>query len=258
MPTYPLTTDPWLPPLRVDWTQNHYQGRGGRKITLLVAHDEEGFLRSSEALFDLASSHVSAHYIVSADGSDIVQQVRDEDAAWHACAFNLCSIGIEKDGFASKGYPAVEEITVARLFAHLAYKWQIPIVYSDGNVPGITTHWKLGRRGGGHSDPEPNDAYGVGFVALTKQEFDAGRFPKVYVPDGGHAPVTPINTLSTTMGVQHALQALGFDIKVDGILGPQTERIVTEVQIMMDVPTRPRGAIDDLTRAAIAKALSGG
>lgn len=257
--TYPLNGAPWLPLFRWDPSPNHYVGRGGREITVLVAHDEEGFEASSEALFDLASSHVSAHYIVKADGSDIVQQVRDGDAAWHACAFNLWSIGVEKDGFASKGYSDVEEITTARLFAHLADKWKIPIVYCDGNSPGITTHWKLGRKGGGHTDPEPNDEYAVKFVALVKQEHDAGRFPKEYYPAPPASQLaTPTNTLATTAGVQHALQALGFDIKVDGILGPATERIVTEVQIMMNIPTRPRGTIDDATRAGIVRALSGG
>lgn len=255
---YPLNGAPWLPPLRRDPSPNHYKGRGGRKITLLVAHDEEGFIRSSEALFDLPSSHVSAHYIVAAAGDDIVQQVSDEDAAWHACSFNLWSIGVEKDGFASKGYSDVEEITTARLFAHLADKWSIPIVYSDGNSPGITTHWKLGRTGGGHTDPEPNDAYGAQFVALVKQEHDAGRFPKTYDPVTARQAVASTNTLATTAGVQHALQALGFDIKVDGILGQATERIVTEIQIMMNIPTRPRGTIDDATRAGIVRALSGG
>ncbi len=257
--TYPLAAPPWLPPLRWDASPNHYQGRGGRKITLLVAHDEEGFLRSSEALFDLPSSHVSAHYIVSADGSDIVQMVKDEDAAWHACAFNLQSIGVEKDGFASKGYSDVEEITTARLFAHLADKWDVPIVYSKGGLTsGITSHWSLGRAGGGHSDPEPSDAYIQKFIGLVKQEYDAGRYPKIYLAGRPPLQPQPTNSLQTTWGVQHALSALGFNIAVDGILGPATERIVTEVQIMMNIPTRPRGTIDDATRAGIVKALSGG
>ena len=259
MTDYPLTVAPWLPPLRWDPSQNIYHGRGGHKITLLVAHDEEGFERASEALFAMQSSHVSAHYLVKADGSDIVQMVRDEDTAWHACQFNLYSLGVEKDGFASKGYSDVEEITAARLFAHLADKWNIPIVVSDGYSPGITSHWKLGKAGGGHSDPEPSDDYLAKFVALVKQEHDAGRFPKVYEP--GYAPPpapVPTNSLTTTAGVQHALAALGFDIQVDGVLGPETERLVTNFQIIAKLPTRPRGTIDDATRAAIQQALSGG
>jgi len=259
MAIYPLTQDPWLPPLREDLSPNHYQGRGGRKITLLVAHDEEGFMAGSEALFAMASSHVSAHYLVKADGSDIVRMVRDEDAAWHACAFNLNSIGVEKDGFASKGYSPTEEVTTARLFAYLANKWSIPIVYSKGGItPGITSHWSLGKAGGGHSDPEPNDDYIMRFIALVKQEHDAGRFPRGYEPGQVAPKPSPVDTLNTTAGVQHALAALGFNIQVDGILGPETERIVTELQIMMNVPTRPRGTIDDATRAAITRALSGG
>jgi len=260
MTTYPLDAAPWLPPLRWDPSPNHYVGRNGQKIDMLVAHDEEGFLRASEALFDLKTSHVSAHYIVSADGSDIVQQVHDEDAAWHACDFNGRSIGVEKDGFASKGYSDVEEITTARLFAHLADKWGVPIVYAKGGVgPGITSHWSLGRAGGGHADPEPSDDYIIKFIALVKQEHDAGRFPKVYLPPSTQPqPVAAANTLETTYGVQHALQAIGFSIHVDGQLGPETERIVTTFQIMTNLPTRPRGMIDDATRAKIAEVLSGG
>lgn len=255
-----LAQAPWLPPL--GWVPSpNFNSRGGVKIDQLIVHDMEGYDEPSEELFEERSSHVSAHYTVSSDGQRIDQMVEDAERAWHACDFNSRSIGVEMEGFAKAGYPQAELLATARLFAHLADKYGIPIQYAKGGVgPGIASHWSLGREGGGHSDPEPDDTWITNFVALVKAEHDAGRYPKVYEhgDHGGDTPPLPIHDITTTAGVQQALRVLHFSIQVDGQLGPETEAVVASFNIIAGVPTPIKGQITDLTRAALTKALSGG
>jgi len=253
-----MLTAPWLPLL--GWKPSpNFSARIGSVIDMIVLHDMEGYQKPSEELFEETSSHVSAHFTISSDGSTIDQMVAIKNKAWHACDYNSRSVGIEMEGFSKNNFPSVELVTAARLVAHLCKKLNIPIKYSKGGVgPGIASHWTLGAAGGGHSDPEPNDAFMIAFVALVQTESDAGRFPIQYDPDTGLVSNPDAHDLTKTLGVQEALASLGFNIQADGQIGPETERVIGNFQIIAGLPTRPRGLIDDATRAAIQKALTGG
>ena len=253
-----LATGPWLPPLAWKASPNFGTSRHGCKIDQFILHDMEGHLCPSEALFEDRSSQVSAHYCISADGQTIDQMVADEDRAWHACDFNDRSIGAEMEGFSKNGFQKPQLLAAARLAAHLCKKYGIPIRYAKGGVgAGIASHWTLGKAGGGHSDPEPNDQFMLDFVALVKAENDAGRFPVSYAPggrtDSGDASK---HDLTTTIGVQDALHSLHFGLSCDGQIGPETEAVIASFQTIAGI--KPTGRIDDATRAAIQKALSGG
>lgn len=254
----------YLPPC--GWVPSpNYNSRGGCKIDQVVIHDMEGFMKPSEVLFEEKSSHVSAHYAVSADGTKVDLLVPEQYRAWHACDFNSRSIGIEQEGFSKAGFSVAEMTITARLTAYLCKKYGIPLLYANGGAgSGITSHWSLGREGGGHSDPEPNDQWIQDFVKMVQQETYAGRYPTIYGPGVNHADFASAYTaytaakhdLTTTFGVQEALKALTFDIQVDGQLGSQTETVIENFQVIAGLPPTG-GQIDDQTRAAIQKALEG-
>jgi N-acetyl-anhydromuramyl-L-alanine amidase AmpD len=253
-----LAAAPWLPPLGWKPSPNFGTNRHGCRIDQITIHDMEGHLGPSEELFEERSSQVSAHYCVSADGQVVDQMVDDADRAWHACDFNDRSLGIEMEGFARLGYSRPQLVATARLAAHLASKYGIPIRYAKGGVgAGIVSHWSYGKAGGGHSDPEPNDQFVVDFVALVDQEFKAGRYPEAYTPADLQTPADPArHDLTTTLGVQNALHSMHFDVACDGQIGPETEAVVASFQTIAGL--KSTGGNDDATRAAIQKALSGG
>lgn len=249
----------YLPPCGYVPSPN-YNSRGGCKIDQVVIHDEEGFFGPTEVLFEEKSSHVSAHYAVSADGTKVDLLVPEQYRAWHACNFNSRSIGIEQEGFSKAGFSVVEMTTTARLTAYLCKKYGIALQYAKGGAgPGITSHWSLGREGGGHSDPESNDQWIESFVRMVQQETYAGRYPLTYGPGASVNLSIPKNThdLTTTFGVQEALKALCFNLQVDGQLGSETESVVGSFQVIAGVNPTKRGQVDDQTRAALVKALEG-
>lgn len=60
---------------------NHTKGRGGRKPDVIVIHVMEGSMSGTLSWFRNPRAKVSAHYGVSLLGN-VVQYVKDEDAAW--------------------------------------------------------------------------------------------------------------------------------------------------------------------------------
>lgn len=84
---------------------NFWTGRSGNPITTVVIHDMEGYYASTIAYFQDPSTQASAHYCIRSSDGDVTQQVKHEDAAWHAGNgdVNRHSIGIEHEGFAAQG-----------------------------------------------------------------------------------------------------------------------------------------------------------
>lgn len=94
----------WLP------SSNFDPGRNGASIDHVILHTTEGsfdgavnWLRGVAA--GSSNRDSSSHYVVSADGSQIVQLVREQDTAWAAgnLDFNRRGINIEQEGYASIG-----------------------------------------------------------------------------------------------------------------------------------------------------------
>lgn len=85
-------------------THNYTKGRGGKRVTRIVVHVQDGTQAGSISWFQNPASNVSAHYLISMAG-DVVQMVDEADSAWHAGNWdvNQTSIGIEHEGQPSKG-----------------------------------------------------------------------------------------------------------------------------------------------------------
>ena len=81
---------------------NYTPGRQGCKVEMIVLHLMDGHQDGTAAWFANPAASASAHYGVSQEGG-IDQYVSESDTAWHAgkWSVNVCSIGIEHEGFAS-------------------------------------------------------------------------------------------------------------------------------------------------------------
>ena len=224
----------------------NFSSRRGTRVDLLALHDCEGGYDGSIRWFEVSSSKVSAHYVVREDGGEATQMVDLADNAWHACTFNQRSVGVEMGGFASRGFEAPLVATAAMMFAYLCRHLQIPVRYARAGVgPGITSHHDLGAAGGGHHDPSDDPIFMEKFVNMVGDEHRKDHFPDVWAPHkpqkpcllSPHDPSSMIITASakpdihTISGLQLALKALGYRIKVDGDYGPETRQVVSSFQL---------------------------
>lgn len=177
---------------RATWqpSTNFTPGRKGTSIDRIVLHTTEGGFAGSVAWLRGAAGGTSnrdssAHYVISADGTRIIQLVREIDTAWHAgnLAWNRRSVGIEQEGYAGKGafsnalYQAAGE-----LVARIAARHRIPLdrthVIGHAEVPAPNDH----------TDPGPgydwqkllaaadraNSASGSRFISETSQWLGGG------------------------------------------------------------------------------------
>lgn len=167
-----------LPPLTWKSSPN-FSSRKGARVDLIVLHSTEGGYGGSVAWFQQSRSAVSAHFVLREDGAEATQMVHLADKAWHACAFNARSIGLECAGFAAKGLADVEWRAAAAIVGYLLHHLQIPLRFARAGVgPGFCRHFDLGKAGGGHSDPTTSDAVWQRVMALITEEYakvDAGH-----------------------------------------------------------------------------------
>lgn len=161
--------------------QNYRHVDRSEDIRQIVLHTAEiaELPTSAEALMQWAArpgtNAFSWHYAVDADS--ITQSVRDQHEAWHAAGANRSSIGIEMSGrsrqtaaeWQDEYSRAVLERT-ARLVAHLAAKWAIPLVEvtaaqlrdagdSVRAPKGITTHAAVTMAYGKSTHMDPGDDF---------------------------------------------------------------------------------------------------
>ena len=227
----------------------NFSSRHGTRVDLVVLHDCEGGYDGSIRWFEMSRSSVSAHYVVCEDGSEATQMVDLADNAWHACAFNRRSVGVEMGGFANRGFGAHLLATTARMFAFLCHHLQIPVRHARAGVgPGIASHNDLGVAGGGHHDPSDDPSFMQRFVSLVDDEHRKGHFPDVWDPHKPQKPcllspadgstsslmtstAPPLPNVHTISGLQQALKMLGYRIAVDGDYGPETRQVVTSFQM---------------------------
>ena len=179
-PTTPLTAP--LPPLKWIASPNFNPGRGGYRCDKIIVHDTEGSYASAVAWFSQSRSRVSAHFVVKEDGSEATQMVDIGDRAWHVCAFNASTIGIEMAGFASKGFGSKEWLAVATIVAFHLHHLQLPNRWAKGGVgPGFCRHYDLGAAGGGHADPTTDPKVWLAFCNMVTAAYDHGNFPMAWV-----------------------------------------------------------------------------
>jgi N-acetyl-anhydromuramyl-L-alanine amidase AmpD len=260
-----LPTLLWKPSL-------NFSSRCGTRVDLIVLHDCEGGYEGSIRWFEMSGSKVSAHYVVRQDGDEATQMVDLADNAWHACAFNRRSVGVEMSGFASRGFEAPLIATTARMFAYLCHHLQIPVRHARAGVgPGITSHNDLGAAGGGHHDPSDDPVFMEKFVSMVDDEHRKGHFPDVWDPHKPQkpCPLSPHSDLTSSLviltapagpdvhtisGLQQALKMLGYRIAVDGDYGPETRQAVTGFQ--MDAGIVADGIAGAQTKAKLLIELS--
>ena len=256
-----------MPLPQLKWVASpNYNDRHGVRVDQIIIHDMEGSYAGSIAYFRMAQSQVSAHFCVRGDGGEVTQMVHLSDRAWHACAANSRSVGIEMEGYAKNGYKPELLLATTRITAFLCHYLQIPVRHARAGVgPGIESHWGLGPSGGGHSDPSTDTRWMETFVAAVQAEYDRGDFPASWEPDASPAPCRlnpPVEKpalagldLSTVAGVQQALNALGGKLEVNGVGDWNTTQAIKSFQ--MHVGLVADGVAGPLTRAAITNELSG-
>jgi len=137
-------------------------------IDLIIIHDCEGSYYGSIATFMMlrGALSVSAHLVLNDDGSECTQMVPLLKKAWHVCAFNSRSIGVEMSGFVAKGFTPGELNADANIVAWLLKKFNIPCQDAlGGKRPGFTSHYALGVAGGGHVDPTRDPVVWAAYVS---------------------------------------------------------------------------------------------
>lgn len=158
----------YVPHVTVRHLSPNRSSRNGVTPRLIVLHSTESDNREGTSA-DLAAvaaflarpaTRASAHVIVDSDGFS-ARLVRDEEKAWHCCAYNSVSLGIEQIGRAASERWTRDEIReAARWIARWNKRYGIPMrlgAVAGGAVtrPGVVTHKMLGVLGGGHVDPGP-------------------------------------------------------------------------------------------------------
>ena len=179
----------WLP------SSNFDAGRDGEAIDLIILHTTEGsydsalsWLRGKAGGSSNRSS--SSHYLISSDGSQVAQMVREVDTAWAAgnLLFNRRAINIEQEGYAEQGgFSDGLYSATGHLVSRIAARHGIPLdrahVIGHMDVPD-PDHPAL--RGGAshHDDPGPHfDFAWLLAIAMTTTESSS---PCRFFPETGH------------------------------------------------------------------------
>ncbi|MDQ3928466.1 MAG: S-layer homology domain-containing protein [Chloroflexota bacterium] len=122
-------------------------------IRYFVIHDTEGSYNSAINWFQNSNSGVSAHYVIRSSDGKITQMVRNADTAYHAgnWKYNICSIGVEHEGYMSQTgwYTEAMYQASAKLVATMSDRYGIKKdrsrIMGHAEVPSAT-----------HQDPGPN------------------------------------------------------------------------------------------------------
>jgi hypothetical protein len=163
----------------------NFSERGGARVDLVVVHDTEGAYAGAIDWFAQKRSQVSAHFVLREDGAEATQMVDLANKAWHVCAFNSRSVGLEIAGRESAGFSDAAWLAAARIVAYLLHHLQIPCRFAEGGVgPGFCRHYDLGAAGGGHDDPTTDAAKWQWFCGLVAAEYARGDLPAIWAPGG--------------------------------------------------------------------------
>lgn len=135
--------------MRIDFipahASNYYSGRGGHSIQYIVVHytaNDGDTAAGNGNYFSGANRNASVHYFV--DENNVVQTVKDADAAWHCGGglqgsdghsfygkcLNRNSIGVEMCSDKLNGKYVITEATVARtaeLVQYLMKRYNVPL-----------------------------------------------------------------------------------------------------------------------------------
>jgi len=110
--------------------------RAAADIRWAVIHTTEGTAQSAIDWFKNPASGVSAHYVISRQGT-VYQLVRDEDIAYHAgnWAYNQRSIGIEHERYGANNWTEAQFAASVELVEWLSSQYNVEIVFPLGVAP---------------------------------------------------------------------------------------------------------------------------
>lgn len=229
----------------IPFKQSPNYDAGGNACNKIIIHSTEGSYGSSVGWLLSKQSGVSAHYVVSEDGSQCTQLVKDGDIAWHSgnWAYNSSAIGVEhswvsreKDANGNWVKPKVMPSeglyrAGAALVARLCKKHNInpdrQHILAHGQVPPPNDHtdpgpwwdwdrymdyiWQAYSGGVTVFDPNPkNFNVGPGVLeALTRESMVALTNEQYYVPDGNKPGLTKRSfTYADKGGVTYRVEAI--------------------------------------------------
>ncbi|MEU4234806.1 peptidoglycan-binding domain-containing protein [Nonomuraea sp. NPDC026600] len=240
-----------------------------RKVRLLVIHSMEAPEKPTTAenvarWFATSSPRTSAHVCV--DNNSTVRCVDDDDTAWCAPNANADGLHVELTGYARQSrsdwldtFSRATLANAAKVVAAWAKKYNIPVVKLTAaqvaaGKKGICAHVDVTRAfpgTGSHTDPGQSFPWDV-FIPMVKEELN-GKPAK---------PATWSRTLVYTKGKtlmqgadvmewQARMDALGYDIDVDGLYGPSSAETTRKFQGKAGV--LKTGAVDKTTWKAAQK-----
>ena len=169
IPDYPFSS--WEPAYEQNYSKSNREN--DYEIRWIIIHVAQGSFQATVSWFKNPKSRVSAHFVISKDGSKIVQMVKIKDFAWHAgnLQYNRHSIGIEIEGYVNETiWPDSLYDKLSKLLIWLANQYNISLKHIDGIAPpnpnedsGIIGHSQVPdpnnpSLGGGrshHTDPGP-------------------------------------------------------------------------------------------------------
>lgn len=187
---------------------------------IIIHHTAQDSLRQTLKTFTLATTQVSAHYVISQDGR-VVHMLNDYLRAWHAgisswgknTDINSASIGIELD---NNGVEPFSEIQINSLLALLTK------LKKDYNIPTENII--------GHSD-----------IAPTRKQDPSALFPwKTLATMGfGIWQDEVLETAPIDFNVEQGLRIIGYNTKnlSAAIIAFKLHYIKTEVDAVLDAKT---------------------
>ena len=110
--------------------------RTASDVRWVIIHTTEGTTASAVQRFQDPSQIVSAHYIISRDGS-IIQMVLNKDVAYAAgnLAYNNASINIEHERYGTSNWTEAQFIASVNLVKWLAQRYNFTVVFPSGIQP---------------------------------------------------------------------------------------------------------------------------
>jgi len=179
----PPTSDKWEPHKglvlpKLDWKESpNKSSRRGTIPYLVVIHRPVGPYRPSINWLCNPQADASAHVITEGNGTGVdvaTQLVAWDQKAWACASFNSQSYNIEADDDAWDGDDWGAFYTAAHICGFICHKTGIPPVWTHQptHAAGITRHLDLGRAGGGHSDPTPNETLFKNFCRQARYDVE--------------------------------------------------------------------------------------
>ena len=175
----------------------HVHGRHCKDLIVLhetVSHDAPGLSDIIGVERYLAAKDYGIHGCVDKEGNVGWARGLGDAVFWQCGGVNERSIGIEQVSYVmvdQKTNQAREKVwkarktqlrATAKLVACISRAWKIPLVYSDGDHPGVTTHWSVSQHhpeSEGHTDCWPLNVKPKGYYPALYIVFAARQYKRL-------------------------------------------------------------------------------